>query len=117
MDHMVSIKDVARAAGVSDKTVSRVVNGERNVKLATRQKVERAIQALGYVPNLAARMIRTNRSQVLGVITDVVSTTPSTVDIMRGIQDVSMETGYTVLTLNTSGDPTVEEKCWRALRE
>ena len=52
---MVSIKDVARVAGVSDKTVSRVVNEEPNVTADTIEKVKLAIADLGYIPNLAAR--------------------------------------------------------------
>jgi LacI family transcriptional regulator len=63
-----TIDDVAELAGVSMKTVSRVVNKEPNVRPATREKVEKAIAALGYRPNQSARSLAGNRSFVLGLI-------------------------------------------------
>lgn len=62
------IKDVARLAGVSYKTVSRVVNGERAVSDATRRRVEDAVAALGYRPNHSARSLRRGRTQALRLI-------------------------------------------------
>ena len=85
---MVSIKDVAALAGVSDRTVSRVASGDTKlVRPKTRKKVLKAIEELGYVPNRAAQMMRTSRSLVIGLMTDVVATTPFSTDIVRGIQD------------------------------
>lgn len=114
---MVSIKDVAVSAGVSNKTVSRVVNQEKYVRPATRRLVEEAIAALGYVPNMAARSVRTSRSGVLGLMTDVVSTTPYSVDIVRGVQDAAIQTGRTVIIANTAGNPEREAECWKTFRE
>src|SRR3982751_4953018 len=114
---MVSIKDVARVAGVSDKTVSRVVNGEANVHPDTQEKVERAIAELNYVPNLNARLVRTNRSHSIGVMTDLVSTTPYSGDIVRGVQDWAKAAGRTVLITNTGGDPDEERRAWRTFQE
>src|SRR5687768_2379713 len=62
------ITDVARRAGVSTMTVSRVVNGYAGVRPETRAKVERAIAALGYRANAAARTLAGGRSRTLGVI-------------------------------------------------
>ena len=84
---MVSIVSVAKAAGVSNKTVSRVINGEPYVTEETRERVEKAIRDLGYIPNMAARLIRSSRSNTFGILTDYVSTTPYSVDLVRGIQD------------------------------
>lgn len=114
---MVSIKDVAALAGVSDKTVSRVVNGEPNVKPAMIKRVTDAIDELGYVPNQAARLVRTNRSRVIGVVTDVVSTTPKSVELIHGIQDAIGKTEYSLLIANTGNDPATEAKIWRTYRE
>src|SRR5690348_14391074 len=100
---MVSIKDVARVAGVSDKTVSRVVNNEGNVTPETQERVEQAIAELNYIPNFSARLVRTNRSRTIGVMTDMVSTTPYSGDIVRGIQDWARATARTVLITNTGG--------------
>ncbi len=113
---MVSIKDVARAAGVSDKTVSRVVNREPNVTANTVERVQTAIAQLGYIPNLAARSIRSSRSNTLGIITDYVSTTPYSGDIIRGIQTWAEANNRTVLLYNTGGDPTREREAWRTFR-
>ncbi len=113
---MVSIVDVAKAAGVSNKTVSRVVNREPNVTLATQKKVEKAIADLGYVPNMAARSVRSNRSNTLGIITDFISTTPYSGDIIRGIQDWAEENGRTALLTNTNGDIDKERRIWRTFQ-
>lgn len=70
-----TIDDVARRAGVSIKTVSRVSNREPNVGAATRARVERAIAALGYRPSAAARNLATQRSFTVGLLYDDRSTT------------------------------------------
>ncbi|WP_042443641.1 LacI family DNA-binding transcriptional regulator, partial [Streptacidiphilus jiangxiensis] len=62
------MSDVARLAGVSHQTVSRVLNGSPHVKEATRDRVLQAIHELDYRPNSAARALVTNRSQTLGVV-------------------------------------------------
>ncbi len=66
-DHM-SIKDIARVAGVSRSTVSRVVNNEAHVNKHTRARVLEVIERLNYTPNQAARALVTQRSQVVGVV-------------------------------------------------
>jgi len=65
-----TIDDVADLAGVSIKTVSRVVNREPNVRESTRQKVEKAIAKLNYRPNLSARNLASNRSRLIGLVYD-----------------------------------------------
>ncbi|AGP46375.1 LacI family transcription regulator [Serratia plymuthica S13] len=66
---MVTLEDVAALAGVSRATVSRVVNGDTNVKAPTREKVERAVAQLGYTPNPAARALASSHSNTLGLVT------------------------------------------------
>ncbi|NOW49048.1 LacI family transcriptional regulator [Novosphingobium sp. SG751A] len=114
---MQTIKDVAALAGVSDRTVSRVVNGEPNISRKTRARVEEAIARLNYIPNLAARMVRTNRSGVIGLITDVVTTTPNSVEIIRGVQDRVSQSNQSLLIANTSGTPEEEARVWRTFQE
>lgn len=114
---MVSIKDVARVAGVSDKTVSRVVNHEANVHPVTQEKVERVIAELNYIPNLGARLVRTKRSRTVGIMTDMVSTTPYSGDIVRGVQDWARRADRTALIINTGGDPAEEARGWRTFAE
>lgn len=66
----VTIEDVAAAAGVSIKTVSRVVNNEANVRDATRESVQQAIASLNYQPNVAARRLAGNRSYLFALVYD-----------------------------------------------
>jgi LacI family transcriptional regulator len=115
---LVSIKDVAALAGVSDRTVSRVASGDTKlIRPETRAKVLKAIEELDYVPNRAAQLIRTSRSMVIGLMTDVVATTPYATEIVRGVQDGLEATPYQLLTVNTSADPTKEARCWQIFRE
>jgi len=86
---VVTIKDVAKRAGTSFKTVSRVINNDPKVRPETREKVRGAIKELGYRPNRAARMMRQQKSGVIGFIADQVSTTPQAVDIIRGVQELA----------------------------
>lgn len=105
---MATIYDVATAAGVSPKTVSRVLNGEGPVGRATREAVEKAIARMGYVPSNAARMMRSNKSGLVGVITGAISTAdearptglPELV-IVQGIQRVMAERGMTMMIADT----------------
>jgi LacI family transcriptional regulator len=61
--------------------------------------------------------VRTNRSGVIGLITDVVSTTPNSVDIIRGVQDRVSRSGQSLLIANTSGTPEEEARIWRTFQE
>ena len=73
---MSTIYDVARMAGVSAKTVSRVLNRDAPVGKDTREAVEKAMAQLGYVPSNAARMMRSNKSGLIGLITGAISGQP-----------------------------------------
>ncbi|WP_418969606.1 LacI family DNA-binding transcriptional regulator [Alloscardovia omnicolens] len=66
--HKVSIIDVAKEAGVSYQTVSRVINNSPSVRESTRRKVQEAIQALNYHPSLSAQSLKTQRTRMVGVI-------------------------------------------------
>lgn len=91
--------DVARLAGVSHQTVSRVVNGQDNLRPETRERVEQAIRQLGYRPNTAARALVTRRSATIGVIGSKSGYWgPSTVH--RTIQAAGREAGYFVSSVN-----------------
>src|SRR5699024_11445994 len=62
-----TLKDVARKAGVSIKTVSNVIHDYPHIRPATRERVERAIEALGYTPNQTARNLRSGRTGVIAL--------------------------------------------------
>jgi DNA-binding LacI/PurR family transcriptional regulator len=87
--------DVARLAGVSHQTVSRVVNGQPNVRGATRERVQAAMQHLGYRPNPAARALVTGRSRALGVICfDTTLYGPAAA--LLGLEQAARDAGYSV---------------------
>ncbi|PSJ79531.1 LacI family DNA-binding transcriptional regulator [Neisseria iguanae] len=89
---MATIYDVAARAGVSPKTVSRVINGDAPVSGKTRAKVETAIAALGYIPSSAARVMRSSRSGMVGLITGAISRVGE-VDCIHGLPDVFLMKG------------------------
>ncbi|MBS1167785.1 MAG: degA 1 [Proteobacteria bacterium] len=113
---MVTLKDVAREAGVSPKTVSRVVNDDPAVNIETRKAVAEIIARMHYVPDHAARMMRMSHSSVVGLMTDAVATTPYSVDIVRGTQAGLREQSRTMLIANTDGDRQQEQEYWRMFR-
>lgn len=96
----VTIFDVAREAGVSFSTVSRVINHKEYVKESTRLKVQTAMQRLGYVANLKARSLAGGRSQVIGVLIYDLETS-YTVQIMRGIDKQISALDYDMLIATT----------------
>jgi LacI family transcriptional regulator len=99
-----TINDVARRAEVSPVTVSRVINKARNVSPATRERVEQAIQELGYVPSAAARSLRSKRTRTMAlVVPDITNAFWTTV--ARGVEDAAQSCGYSVLLYNTDETP------------
>ncbi|WP_207930509.1 LacI family DNA-binding transcriptional regulator [Streptomyces hainanensis] len=95
MPGRVSMREIARRAGVSQKTVSRVVNGEPHVSEALRERVQREITLLGYLPDANARALVTRRSRRIGVITtDTGYFGPSSV--LRGLERAARGAGYFV---------------------
>ncbi len=91
-----TIDNVAALAGVSIKTVSRVVNKEPNVRQATRDKVRKAIDELDYRPNLSARSLAGNRSYVIGLLYDNPSAN-YVIDVQDGVLSTCRSQGYDVL--------------------
>ncbi len=90
----VTFKDVARLAGVSTQTVSRVTNGADNVAEETRKRVNDAIKKLDYVPNKGAQMLRRANSHILGIISLDISLYGAAL-IANGIRHQAHELGYT----------------------
>jgi LacI family transcriptional regulator len=113
----VTLRDVARVAGVHPATVSRALNEETRslVNQATAERVLRAAEELGYRPNPIARGLKTNRSYTIGVlIPDLMN--PLFPPILRGIEDRLEQAGYTALVANTDNDPERELFDCQAMR-
>lgn len=105
-----TIRDVARAAGVSPMTVSRVVNGEPAVLPETAAKVERAIRRLGYQRNEAARRLRRRGqpTQTIGLLVDDLSN-PFFAALAAAVEDAARQRGYVVL-IGSSNDSLRRER-------
>jgi len=99
----VTIHDVARDAGVSAMTVSRVINDRRRVSDETRRRVQTSIEKLGYVPNRLARGLIQRRTNAFGVIVPDVAN-PFFTLIVRGVEQVAWRAGYHVILCDTQGD-------------
>lgn len=98
-----SIQKIARQAGVSVATVSRVLNNIDTVKPANRQRVLDAIKASNYQPNLLARQLRTARSGMLLVMVSNISN-PFCADVVQGIEAEAEKNGYRILLCNSGSD-------------
>lgn len=110
MKKAVTLKDVAKKANVSFKTVSRVVNNESGVSENTASKVRSIIEELEYYPNINAKSIRTRKSQVFGLITDQIATTPYAVDIIKGAQNAASKQNKLLFVVNTGIDDVFNKK-------
>lgn len=104
---MAQIKDVARQAGVSVASVSRVMAGHAGVSKATRQRVLDAVQALDYRPDLAARRLRSRRTDTIGLIVSDIRN-PFFTEISRAVEDVAYQHRMRVILCNADEDPEKE---------
>lgn len=103
-----SVRDVARRAGVSVGTVSNVLNRPDKVSPATIERVHAAIEALGFVRNDAARQLRAGRSRSIGMVVLDVSN-PFFTDVARGAEDRAAEERLTLLLGNSDENPDREK--------
>lgn len=97
--HPASIRDVARIAGVSRQTVSRVINSHPSLRPETRDRVQAVINQLGYRPNRVARALGGNRSRTIGVLASQ-RTQYGPAAAIQGIESAAQEVGYVVNTTN-----------------
>ena len=111
-----SIKDVAREAGVSIATVSRVLNDIDVVNEDTKKKVLDAIKKLGYRPNIVARSLKTQRTKTVGILVPDISS-GFYPEIVRGAEDVANIYDYNVILCNSDFDYDKEKDYLRVLKE
>ena len=105
-----TIKDVAKRAGVGIATVSRTLNGSPQVSPETAARVLKVIEELGYRPNSTAQSLVSGRSHMLGlVVSDI--TNPFFPELVQGFEDVAVENGYDVLVASTNYDPGRTAQC------
>jgi transcriptional regulator with XRE-family HTH domain len=102
---MLTLKDIAQHVGVSASTVSLVLNdrdrGRVNVDVA--ERIRRAADEMGYVPNLLARSLKTKQSHTIGVLSDGVASIPFAGPMLRGAQATAWNDGYLLMLIDTGG--------------
>ncbi|MFL7793438.1 MAG: LacI family DNA-binding transcriptional regulator [Anaerolineae bacterium] len=116
MTERVTMEQVAREAGVSLMTVSRVVNDRDGVSQATRERVQAIIERLGYRPSDIARGLVTRRTATIGLVVPDVAN-PFFSEVARGVEHVAYEAGYNVFLCNTEEDTQRELGVLRSLEE
>lgn len=115
-NNKVTIQDVAKEAGVSITTVSRVINKNYPVKEATKIRVEQAIKKLDFSPNLLARGLINNQTYTIGVVVPSIANLffPT---VIKGIEHYMKSKGYTILLSDSEGNPKEEKKLIQTLMD
>ena len=110
--HSITMRDVAKAAGVSVATVSHVVNDKAGARIGdnARQRVQEAVTKLGYRPNALAKTLSEGTSRFIGFVADAIATTPFAGQIIHGAQDEAWKHGYVLLIANSDGNVAAEEE-------
>jgi LacI family transcriptional regulator len=104
MKQSVTMKDVAKLAGVSTTTVSHVINQTRHVNDETKMSVAKAMKELEYRPNILARSLRSGETKTIGLIVPDGSN-PFFAEIARQIEDLGYRKGYSVILGNSDNNP------------
>lgn len=111
----ITMHDIARRAGVSLGTVSHVINGKVSVRKEVRARVQQAIDELGYQPNRLSRALRTNRTNLIGMIIPDI-TNPFFPSVVRGVEDMAYKSSYRLLLCNADNDVAKETAYLNDLR-
>jgi LacI family transcriptional regulator, galactose operon repressor len=103
-----TIRDVARLADVSVATVSAVINGKAGVSERLTRRVQQAVQALNYEPDHVARSLRVRQTHTIGIVMPQIAS-PFFTEVLREVEDVAGQQGYSVLICNSRGDANQEK--------
>lgn len=117
---MASVKDVAKLAGVSWMTVSRVINSPEKVKASTLERVNKAIIELNYIPDRSAQQMRAKarpdyREKTIGILAFEVATAPFAVEISLAIEQTCLEYGWSVVIVNAQGTEPSDQEIMKLL--
>jgi LacI family transcriptional regulator/LacI family repressor for deo operon, udp, cdd, tsx, nupC, and nupG len=105
----VSIKDIAKAAGVSSSTVSRALNNNLAISAEVRNRIQILSKSMGYTPNALAQGLLSRRTHSIGLIITTISD-PFFVDILKGVEEVAQAAGFSILLATSNNDPDREIK-------
>ena len=112
----VSIKDIARAAGVSHSTVSRALRGSPLITAQTREMIQQKASEMGYQASAIARSLVTQRTLTIGVVVTSIAD-PFNGGVVSGIEEVANRHGYSVILANSQTDPDREVRVVRGFQE
>lgn len=114
MKQKAKLSDIAKHAGVSQAAVSRFLNGSLEVRDETRQRIEKAIEELQYIPNQVARSLRTNTNRSVGIILPNIEN-PLFAAIASGIEERLRQEDHNMLVLINKNELALERKCVESL--
>ena len=109
---MVKLKDIAERAGVSIMTVSKALRDSKDIAPATRAKLRRLAEEMGYVPDLSAQLMRSGKTKLFGLIISA-ATNPIYARIMMAIEERAHEMGYDLMFAHSLNQISREESCIR----
>ena len=111
-----TIKEVSALAGVSVGSISNYLTSKKPISDRQRERIQKAIDELGFIPNSAVRVMRGQRNSAIGfMIPD--SSNPFFFEVARGVEDVAIAEGYVVVICNTNGEDARENHYAKALSE
>ncbi len=112
---MVTMQEIAKLAGVSQATVSRVLSGSAGVSASRKAKVMEWVRKLDFEPNFSAQTLAANRSLLIGVVVpDLMN--PYFSEILAHIEKYSARNGYNIIIANSNGDQNREREIIKSLR-
>ena len=111
----VTIKDIAKAAGVSHPTVSRALNGNPVISAKTTARIRQLAQEMGYTPSAVAQSLLSRRTQTIGMVITTIAD-PFIVRVVEGVESVAQEAGYSVFLTMSHNDPEQEMAVVRTLQ-
>jgi LacI family repressor for deo operon, udp, cdd, tsx, nupC, and nupG len=111
----ISIKDIAKAAGVSHSTVSRALSDSRLVKAETKSRIQDLAREMGYSPDAWARSLVMGQTRTVGVVVTTIAD-PFIAEVMQGIESTAYEHGYTVILASSNSEPEREMAAVEMLR-
>ncbi len=106
---MVTIKDVAKAAGVSPATVSLALNNDKKVSRETRKRVQQVAKALNYIPNARAKALVKKATQIIGLVIPEIDN-PFFAEMAQAIKDCIKDSDYSIILCGTDNNPELESK-------
>jgi LacI family repressor for deo operon, udp, cdd, tsx, nupC, and nupG len=111
----VSIKDIAKAAGVSHSTVSRALSNSPLISAETKARIQQLAQEMGYSPDAIARSLVTQRTNTVGIVVTTI-TDPFVAEVVQGAEDAAQENGYSVILASSASEPERELAAVEMLR-